>query len=618
MGELLCSRGAIPSSMPSCFSRIPPRPRPPHGVILRKSPLGSSTVNCWKTPFIGKRVSSCNPRRNLERRSPNSHGDLRKCHWRIHERDFQPPRDVQWSRKICGKPARERVVTCSLSSSLVCNVHEVPMDGRLFSGGPWSVLIAKQKKVGIASASREFATPRSSRRLRFPRYSENSQTYATFTDNNKFRAGFFLEPAGILRGMKFIDVSGSHIQKRRVTVYSTPPRPWWKQILFEQINEADYGLDPEDGLEDGESDMEEDDVKFGFEKDIEDDEVDSMLEDDQKFNSWQQKRKAVDELREFQETGRDPDSRDWEDWLDDSFGGYNQYMGSEDGDWYAEQPEWEKGGMPREAPKKPERGMNRTIKELLLRIFEPQEEVEEDLNFEERVFRFTSQATAKFVTILILVPWAVDFLVHDYALLPFLRRWVDEVPLAAKVLDVKQSQKLHMIERLKLERQRVRFEAEIGKAPPLSDEELNEHIREEALELREELREENRSAFANLWSDAVAGFTFFLLLVFNPQQVAIMRMTGDRVFTNISDTGKAFIIILCTDIFLGYHSESGWETVIEILLDHYGLEVSQGSIYIFVAIVPVTIDACFKLWVFRYLTRLSPSAAATFREMKRH
>lgn len=52
--------------------------------------------------------------------------------------------------------------------------------------------------------------------------------------------------------------------------------------------------------------------------------------------------------------------------------------------------------------------------------------------------------------------------------------------MAAKVLDLKESQKLHMIEELKLERQRVRFEAEIGKAPPLTDEELNEHIREVA------------------------------------------------------------------------------------------------------------------------------------------
>ena len=35
----------------------------------------------------------------------------------------------------------------------------------------------------------------------------------------------------------------------------------------------------------------------------------------------------------------------------------------------------------------------------------------------------------------------------------------------------------------------------------------------------------------------------------------------------------------------------------EIFLEHYGLEVEKASIYIFVAIVPVTIDACFKLWV---------------------
>jgi hypothetical protein len=59
-------------------------------------------------------------------------------------------------------------------------------------------------------------------------------------------------------------------------------------------------------------------------------------------------------------------------------------------------------------------------------------------------------------------------------------RYVEKVPLAAKVLDVRESQKLKIIDSLKLERQRLRFEAEIGKTPPLSDDELSEHIREEA------------------------------------------------------------------------------------------------------------------------------------------
>ena len=31
-----------------------------------------------------------------------------------------------------------------------------------------------------------------------------------------------------------------------------------------------------------------------------------------------------------------------------------------------------------------------------------------------------------------------------------------------------------------------------------------------------------------------------------------MKLTGNRLFTNISDTGKAFLIILLSDIFLGY------------------------------------------------------------------
>jgi regulator of RNase E activity RraB len=62
----------------------------------------------------------------------------------------------------------------------------------------------------------------------------------------------------------------------------------------------------------------------------------------------------------------------------------------------------------------------------------------------------------------------------------FLCRYVEKVPLAAKILDARESQKLKIIESLKLERQRLRFEAEIGKAPPLSDDELSEHIREEA------------------------------------------------------------------------------------------------------------------------------------------
>ena len=85
--------------------------------------------------------------------------------------------------------------------------------------------------------------------------------------------------------------------------------------------------------------------------------------------------------------------------------------------------------------------------------------------------------------------------------LDFLHRYVETVPLAAELLDLRETQKLNMVETLKTERQRVRFEAAIGKAPPLSDEELMEHIREEAygnlLFLNEEI-EQTISSFCFL------------------------------------------------------------------------------------------------------------------------
>ncbi|CAK9198510.1 unnamed protein product [Sphagnum troendelagicum] len=446
------------------------------------------------------------------------------------------------------------------------------------------------------------------------------------------------------------DVVIASSSRRRIVVTQAfnekPRRNWWQRVLFQRIDnwqntkledEEDEDLEIPDYEENAEeedyvlSDAELDfDLMEEEEEEADMDEIDMMIEDDAKFEAWKSRRDVLNELREFQETGRDPDGLEWEDWLDDSWrNGTEDGVGGKDGvgekkkipgvdEWWDAAPEWEKGGVPRDAPPRPERGMKRTVKEIFLRIFEREEEVEDDLQFEDRIFRYTSQTTAKFVACLILIPWSLDFVAHDFIFVPFLGRYVETVPLAGQVLDVRESQKLKIIEKLKLERQRVRFEAEIGKTPPLSDDELAEHIQHEAMELREEFRLENREAFANIWSDFAAGLTFLILLVVNPEQVAIMRLTGDRLFTNISDTGKAFTIILLTDIFLGYHSESGWETVSEIVLDHYGFEVSQAAIYIFVAIVPVTIDACFKLWVFQMFRRLSPSASATFRQMKRH
>lgn len=59
-------------------------------------------------------------------------------------------------------------------------------------------------------------------------------------------------------------------------------------------------------------------------------------------------------------------------------------------------------------------------------------------------------------------------------------RYVQKVPLAAELFDVRRSQKLQMVQDLKIEKARFRFEMEIGKSPPLCDDVIWLELREKA------------------------------------------------------------------------------------------------------------------------------------------
>ncbi|PRQ35833.1 putative chloroplast envelope membrane protein, CemA [Rosa chinensis] len=357
-------------------------------------------------------------------------------------------------------------------------------------------------------------------------------------------------------------------------------RKWWQSFFFDE--EGNWlGLKDDDMLAAEEEDLDS-----------------NSYSEAEKFEAWKTRAEAIVDLREAQQDMSNEENRKWEDWLaaDSNSSSSWEYMQSD---------------IPTET--EAEKGVLYSLTDSLLG-----REDDDDLLYEDRVFRYASLNSAKFLAVLIIIPCALDFVVHDYVLMPFLDRYVKTVPLAAEMLDVRRNQKLQMVDELKMERARFQLEMEIGKAPPLSDEEVWWELRHKALELRDEWRFENRRAFANIWSDMSFGISLFILLYCNQSKVALLKFTGYKIINNISDTGKAFLIILITDIFLGYHSESGWQTLIEIFVEHYGLQVDQAVITIFICLIPVIIDACVKLWLFKFLPRLSPKVANIFREMQRH
>ena len=110
-------------------------------------------------------------------------------------------------------------------------------------------------------------------------------------------------------------------------------------------------------------------------------------------------------------------------------------------------------------------------------------------------------------------------------------------------------------------------------------------------------------------------FTFVIIIIGGKQQLNIIKLWLDDIIYGLSDSAKAFLIILSTDLFVGFHSPYGWQIILEGALKRFGLPENKDFIFLFIATVPVIVDTIFKYWVFRYLNRSYPSAVATYHNM---
>ncbi len=171
------------------------------------------------------------------------------------------------------------------------------------------------------------------------------------------------------------------------------------------------------------------------------------------------------------------------------------------------------------------------------------------------------------------------------------------------------------LEELERFEHRIKFEQLIGAAPQISQEEIEALIQKEAADLAKKYTGEVNSAIKNVFADLLSLVAFSVLIVTGRREIEVLKSFIDEMAYGLSDSAKAFLIILFTDVFVGFHSTHGWEVLMEGILRHFGLPENRDFIYLFIATFPVILDAMFKYWIFRYLNRISPSAVATYKNM---
>ena len=154
----------------------------------------------------------------------------------------------------------------------------------------------------------------------------------------------------------------------------------------------------------------------------------------------------------------------------------------------------------------------------------------------------------------------------------------------------------------------------LGRLPIHSHAEQH-RLQEKTIELALGYNNQSIEAITNFFADLISFITLCYLLFALEIQINITKSFLLECFFGLDDSKKSLLILLITDLLVGYHSSNLWELFFEFLFSHYGLPESQTGIFLLVATLPVLIDVLFKYLIFRHLNRSSPATVATYRAM---
>lgn len=261
------------------------------------------------------------------------------------------------------------------------------------------------------------------------------------------------------------------------------------------------------------------------------------------------------------------------------------------------------------------RSILRTFSRIKQEVDPKSYEAEEQVLNKFRQSRNKTAISIKFLLMLVIIPLLTHQLAK-IAIMPMVREHflqLNDAPI--EQIFVNQDLEEEALVEIQQYKEKLELEKMIGVIPDLTEEKLEGALKEKAAEVFNHYRERSYDALGNVFSDLFSLVAFVWVILISRREIAVLKSFIDEIIYGLSDSAKAFLIILFTDIFVGYHSPHGWEIILEGITNHLGLPESRQFNFLFIATFPVILDTVLKYWIFRYLNRISPSAVATYRNM---
>ena len=249
---------------------------------------------------------------------------------------------------------------------------------------------------------------------------------------------------------------------------------------------------------------------------------------------------------------------------------------------------------------------------------EQQEETNFSQSFAEAVKEFAQSEAAKWMFNFFVIPSLISKVVTFTIIDPIVSQ---ELKLAGEdrtTIELRDDQEAEILGKLTRYQQRMEFDILMGREAPLTSIQKEEKIRHEAQRLEDEEINHFIQVGGNRYGDLVFISAFLIMVVVYSDQAKVVVTGTKNAFFSLEPAQQAFILLLSSDVLVGYHSADAWQTLLRSIGGHYGVKEQEELISLFVAFVPVSVDVLFKFWVFKYLRRLAPSTQVILEDIDRH
>nr|UEV86109.1 chloroplast envelope membrane protein [Eriocaulon nepalense] len=155
----------------------------------------------------------------------------------------------------------------------------------------------------------------------------------------------------------------------------------------------------------------------------------------------------------------------------------------------------------------------------------------------------------------------------------------------------------------------------IKEYPEIHIEKLRRVIHKQTIQLVRKHNESNLHILLHLLTNVICFAILTGYFLFGNEKLVVLNSWVQEFLYNLSDTIKAFSILLITDLWIGFHSTHSWELLIGSFYNDFGLDHNDPIISSLVSTFPVILDTIVKYWIFHYLNHVSPSLVVIYHSM---